>query len=221
LHPKTNWRPDHGTAEALRPAPLSPRPGASQGRAHRPGAPRRSFVSSAGFTLIEMIVVILLIAILLGISTGMLATAKERARASVSRDTAKQIADAWVRHLHTVGEWPTAVVENTDETQYLETKAAHLAMLNRMSGGNPADGYYFLELKQQEKDEGLKDSWGSYFLVFLDKNYDGQIPYPSMGEAAGSEDEEEEEVAWIKAAAVVLSIGKDKTPGTKDDILVF
>ncbi len=208
LPQNTDLHPEHGTAGTPSPDPLSRRPGASQGRAHRPDAPRRTVASSSGFTLIELIVVGALISILLGVSVGMLAGMKAKGRAAATRDTAKQLVEAWTRHLQTVGEWPSAIPDAAETTPQ-KTSKAHLEALNLMSGDDPSLGYYFLELKEKEKQEGLKDSWGELFNVYLDTDYDGQITHPTQSETL------------LKTSVAVLSWGEDRKSGTKDDILVY
>ncbi len=166
-------------------------------------APRRR-----GFSLLEMLVVVALIGLLLGISTSILAGMKEKARGTVTRDTAKQLAEAWTRHLQALGEWPDAI-RNASETSAFSADSAHLKILNRMSGNTPSMGYYFLETKEKERTEGLKDSWGHLFSLWFDTDYDGQVPNPAK---AGQQ---------IKAAVVVASPGKDGKMGTNDDIVVY
>ena len=161
-------------------------------------APRRR-----GFSLLEMLVVVALIGLLLGISTSILAGMKEKARGTVTRDTAKQLAEAWTRHLQALGEWPDTILD------FPTSDSAHLKILNRMSGDTPSLGYYFLETKEKERDEGLKDSWGNLFSLWFDTDYDGQVPHPAKPSET------------IKAAVVVASPGKDGKMGTNDDIVVY
>lgn len=161
-----------------------------------------------GFSLLEMLVVVALIAILLGISTSILSGMKEKARAAVTRDAAKQLAEAWTRHLQVRGEWP-ASIQASPENNEVKADSAHLKILNLMSNGQPSLGYYFLEVKEKEKKEGLKDSWGSVLSLWFDTDYNGQLPHPTKpGE-------------MVKAAVVVASPGKDKQLGTNDDIVVY
>lgn len=174
-------------------------------------APRvkRTVSSRHGFTLLEMIVVITIIAILLGISTAMLAGMKQKGQAAVTRDTAKQLAEAWTRHLQMLGEWPAAIQSTAEGTAH-EANAAHLKILNQMKGDTPALGYYFLELSKEEKENGLKDKWGTVFALWFDTDYDGLIPHPHPPKEAHA----------VRTAVIVGSPGKDKVWGTKDDISV-
>lgn len=218
LPQNTNLHPERGTAGTPCPTLLSRHLGATQGRAHRPGEPQRPLARSSGFTLIEMIVVAALIAVLLSVSVGMLAGMKEKARASVTRDTAKQIAESWTRHLQTLGEWPPEILARASETPsgFITTSPDHLMWLNKMdkagNDGKPGLGYYFLEAKEKERAEGLKDSWGNLFHVWFDVDYDGQIRHPASPD---------DDPYYIKAAVVVFSKGADKDSPTKDDILVY
>jgi prepilin-type N-terminal cleavage/methylation domain-containing protein len=157
-----------------------------------------------GFSLLEMLVVVALMTLLLGISTAVLSGMKEKARAAVSRDTAKQFAEAWTRYLQTYGEWPETIESGSDGTK-VEATASHLKLLNKKQT--------FFDTKERERSSGaksgLRDSWGNMFAIWFDTDYDGQLENPFDSEVI------------VKAAVVVASPGKDGKYGTKDDIVVY
>jgi len=150
-----------------------------------------------GFTLVEMMAVILIMALLIGVGVSMLGKAKDNARATITRDTAKQIAESWGLYLNQNAGWP-AVIPATAETE-----PVHSMQTNLVAG---------FELKEEEKVSGLRDSWGSLYSLWFDigdTGYDGQIEHPY------------ESGTFIKAPIVVISPGKDKSLGTRDDIVVY
>ena len=160
---------------------------------------------SAGFTLIEMIVVIMIIGILIGVGAFTFGKAKDNARSALTRDTAKQIVDSWTLYQQTKYEWP-ASIPSTAETTPLSSLITNLVST--------------FELKLEEKTSGLKDSWGSLYSIWLDTDYDGQIildPNPWRDIHPSFKDEP---ILTIKGAVLVASPGKDKSLGTRDDIIV-
>ena len=164
---------------------------------------------SAGFTLIEMIVVILIIGILIGVGAFTFGKAKDNARSAITRDTAKQIVDSWTLYQQTKYEWP-ASIPSTAETVPLDSEACYL----------PTNSVSNFELKLEEKTSGLKDSWGSLYSIWLDTDYDGQIildPNPWRDIHPSFKDEP---ILTIKGAVLVASPGKDKSLYTRDDIIV-
>jgi prepilin-type N-terminal cleavage/methylation domain-containing protein len=182
-HPRAAENSIMPALSATSPSPASPAPARTPCR--------------RGFSLLEMLVVVALIGILLGISTTILAGMKEKARAAVTRDTAKQLAEAWTRLLQDHGEWPAEIMKAGDGE--VTAGSSHLKIL----GG-------FFETREKEREKGLKDSWGNLFKLWFDTDYDGRIIHPALGADQR-----------IRASVVVASPGKDGKWGTKDDIVVY
>jgi prepilin-type N-terminal cleavage/methylation domain-containing protein len=160
--------------------------------------------SSAGFTLLEMLIVIMIIGILLGVGAFTFGKAKDNARAALTRDTAKQIVDSWALYQQTKYEWPTSIPSSAETTALLSLAS------NLVSN---------FELKLEEKTSGLKDSWGTLYSIWLDTDYDGQITLPS-NPFPGHPSYQDPPPLIIKGAVLVASPGKDKILGTRDDIIV-
>ena len=159
---------------------------------------------SAGFTLLEMLIVIMIIGILLGVGAFTFGKAKDNARSALTRDTAKQIVDSWTLYQQTKYEWPTSIPLSAGTTP--------LPSLSSNLVSN-------FELKLQEKTSGLKDSWGTLYSIWFDTDYDGQIildpnPFIAHPSYAG------QTPLIIKGAVLVASPGKDKILGTRDDIIL-
>jgi len=119
-----------------------------------------------GFTLIELLAVILIIGILISIAFGAFAGVRQQAWRAKSRDLARQLSHAWNQHLLANREFPQGVPLYSD--------AVHLAMLN----AGRTNGTYFLDLKKEERANGLKDKWGALYKVELDTDYDGLVTHP-------------------------------------------
>ncbi len=159
---------------------------------------------SAGFTLLEMLIVIMIIGILIGVGAFTFGKAKDNARSALTRDTAKQIVDSWTLYQQTKYEWP-ASIPSSAETTALPSLVSNLVST--------------FELKLEEKMSGLKDSWGSLYSIWLDTDYDGQIildpnPFTAHPSFQG------QTKLTIKGPVLVASPGKDKILYTRDDIIV-
>ncbi len=150
--------------------------------------------SSSGFTLIEMLVVIGILAILMAAVTGGLTGAKEQAYKTQARDTARQICQGWNLYLLDNRGFPTEGLEKKDG-EYAAT-AKSMKVLNT--------GKTYVELTDDELDanegNGLHDHWGGLLYFRLDEDYDGKVDNPAP---------ESNDVDTFRANVVAWSRGKN------------
>lgn len=153
---------------------------------------------SSGFTLIEMLVVLAILALLMGaVSTGIV-RAKEQAYKTRARDTARQICQAWNLYLMDNHKFPAASSLDSVKDGYV-TGTKSLESLN--------GGKRYLEATEQEgDDDGLRDPWGSLFRFRLDEDYDGKIDNP----VAGVEGLQSDSDVYGNVVAWSLGPGADK-----------
>lgn len=107
-----------------------------------------------GFTLVEIIVVIAVIALLMGLLFPALRNARERARIARARSQVMVLQQAWLAYWNTYNELPT----------YNAMTAAACDLL----GGNNPDGIAFVEFDQSAYDNGLVDPWGNLYQLEFD-----------------------------------------------------
>ncbi len=128
--------------------------------------------SPSGFTLIEMLIVLAIIALLMGAATIGVAHAKEQAYKTRTRDTARQICQAWNLYLIDNHQFPEAGLLEKDGNEYVTSRKS-LETLNA--------GKKYLEIAEEEAEDGLLDHWGNLFRFRLDDDYDGKVKNPAAG----------------------------------------
>jgi prepilin-type N-terminal cleavage/methylation domain-containing protein len=145
---------------------------------HEDNGPLRA-TSRQGFTLLELLVVIVIIGVLAAVLLGAYQQARTAAWKMKARDAARQLATAWNAYLIQGGSFPTNLVAettyNTDAPRSLtfETTTNNMTVLNQFNAGRG-----LLEQSADQRLNGMKDHWGRYFHVRLDVNYDGMISSP-------------------------------------------
>lgn len=168
--------------------------------------PRRGGVAAvrAGFTLIEMLVVLLVAAILITAVFNGLSTARQMAWRTRARDTARQLVQAWNLHLNDNRQFPDEQKFGGDlaEGGYAASPQ-NLALLNA--------GRVYLELSEKDRDAGLRDRWGNTMGFNLDFDYDGMVanPAPEVFEV----EKAVKDMATVRATSIAWSRGP--TPGIK------
>lgn len=152
-----------------------------------------SAAGAAGFTLIEMLTVILIISVLMGVSSAAISGAHKSARRTRSRDICRQLVTAWNAYLLDERKFPEeSLFDNADSYDgYLAATANNIGKrLNTTynAKGEPySDSKMYFETPESEcersgthpnytfKGTGVLDSWGDPILFTLDFDYDGKI----------------------------------------------
>ncbi len=161
----------------------------------------------SGFTLVEMISVLLIMAVLAAALTAGLATARNKAWRAKARESCRNIHMAWDLYLVDMRKFPfdkgggQKQVANSENMKWLVDPAE-----NRLKRT-------YLEMDDKEKDEGFNDHWGQPLKFSLDTDYDGQVdnPYPDIRDPA---------IATVKASSIVWSDGDPKRKNRDDNPIV-
>ena len=117
---------------------------------------RDRFITKRGFTLMELMVVIVVIGILVGLLVPAIIKAKEGAREKKARTEVFELQKAWAMYYQTYKTLPFVGVGLMD--------SANTTLL-----GGGTDGIVFMEFTPKELDDGFKDPWKElYQLEFAD-----------------------------------------------------
>ena len=147
-----------------------------------------------GFTLIEMLVVIVIIAILVALLFPAIKQALLKAEVAKAKTTILSIATAFKAFNSEYGYLPNAVGSSaTDmQTSFLDN-----------STDNPRN-ITFLDTANKDIVGGIiMDPWRHAYQIMVDANYDGIITTPLGG---------------VTNSVAVWSLGPDGTAGTSDDV---
>lgn len=171
----------------------------------------------SGFTLLELLVVISIIAILAGMVLPMFYSAKERAREAKAKVAVKALETAFKSYLDTYKVWPADIAAGTEVTPY-EVKDDTIKLFSMLSGLPAAvalnpQGIAFFEFESTNSLIAY-DPWANpsdpdrdkhVYWVMFDKNYDNVI-------SVGGQD--------VYRCVVVWSPGKGGTNdyGGEDDV---
>ena len=141
---------------------------------------RRQSTGRSGFTLIEMLVVILIICILVASTVGIYQQARNSAWKQRARDTARQIATAWNIYLIDNHAYPATTSFQGYGAVYsgtFQTIATNMSVLNSSK--------IYLEQSADQRindgNHGMMDKWGNFFYVRLDQTYTGTLQSPVDG----------------------------------------
>lgn len=160
--------------------------------------------AKSGFTLIEMIAVLLIIALVAAASTAGLSKAKDKAWRTQARELCRQLNEAWNAYLVDERKFPSEL----GAAKGLEAKYNNIKYL---AGANESDKVY-IELTDKEKgagsDGGLRDHWNGMIYFSLDADYDGKVDNPAP-EARAVDDDDKAALAAVTASAISWSKGKD------------
>jgi len=153
--------------------------------------------SRTGFTLIEMLVVIAIIAIIAGIVFPAVTRGLRTAKRNVAASEAKSIAGA-IRVFYDDYGWlpvPAANQGGSEDGLVSDSKEVIQVLLGDNETVNPK-GKLYLDTDVATSDGTMLDPWGTQYSVLLDLNFDGRLTY------RGSE---------FTQRAIVISSGRDLT----------
>ena len=163
----------------------------------------------SGFTLIEMIAVLLILAILAAALTAGLANARNKAWRTQVRENCRSLCTAWNAYLLDCRKFPKDIPGGGKK---LEAKFDNIKWIvdaeeNRFSR-------IYLEISEEEKKNGLIDHWGQKLHFSLDTDYDGQVenPYPGALDPA---------VKNAKATSIAWSDGDPRRAKRDDNPIVI
>ncbi len=125
----------------------------SKGQKSEVGSPE-----SAGFSLMEIMVVLVVISVLVGLLFPALMAARERARKTRARVETRELQKAWQSYFTTYGEFPGS-----------GDGPMNLARTEVLAGNN-ARNIVFMEFPEKALDSGsskngFRDPWGNYYQV--------------------------------------------------------
>ena len=132
----------------------------------------------AGFTLIEMLTVLLIIALLASIAFGAFQAARTTAWKQKARDAGRQLAIAWNLKMQDDGKFPSMAAFDTSavgsDGSEITFDATGYNLTNSLNGART-----YFEATTDQQHNGLRDHWGQLFHVRLDADYDGQVKDPA------------------------------------------
>ena len=153
-----------------------------------------------GFTLMELLVVVLIIGILASASIGIYQHSRTAAWKQRARDSARQIAVAWNIKLLDDHAFPPSISFsdiNGTALPLITTDITFPTTTTNMAILNSTKLYLEQNANQRSINSGMIDKWGHFFNVRLDLNYDGLVQDPRDPSGATT----------INANVVVWSLG--------------
>lgn len=194
---------------------------------------RTKFDSRGGFTLVEMIAVILIMAILIGVVITGLNSARENAWRTRARDSARQLVDAWNLYLLDNRSFPAeselggrsgglgfpatikALAPLRPETGVRYIELSFDEAYDRKGGSDEAElsGVGGESTEKSGRDIAMADRWGKPICFELDFDLDGFSDAPAV--MVPGKGKKKEGKGAIKANAVAWSWGPPARKGKK------
>lgn len=152
----------------------------------------------AGFTLVEMLAVLMILAILMGVVSSAISAARRSAMRTYSRDISRQLVIAWTAYLNDQGSFPakSKFGDKAEKDGVFFASANNIGkLLNTQyyANGTPiADSMAYYETSKDECERtisgnsvtctgtGICDKWGDRLRMALDFDLDGRISNPVL-----------------------------------------
>jgi general secretion pathway protein G len=150
-----------------------------------------------GFTIIEMLVVLGMIAILASLVLTGVHGVRLQAKKTKARHDVEQIATAWGNYLQEYRRFPKTVTVTKMDS------AALSILRGETAGPDNPQRLTFMEFKSATTN--YADPWGSLYEVALDQDLDNKVTVPGLASP-------------LYRSVAVWSKGPDGVAGTKDDI---
>lgn len=163
-----------------------------------------------GFTLIEMVAVVLILSLLMAAMVTGLSRARNAAWRVQARETCRELCEAWNAYLLEERAFPEKKEFDLDGGNSIPATADNIRFL---SGKSDVTSKVYLELNEEEKNkdkrDGLKDHWGNRIYFMLDFDYAGEIdnPHPAANGLGNN--------TKVRASAIAWSPGSDTKGGQK------
>jgi len=166
-----------------------------------------------GFTLIEIMVVIAIMALLAGMLLGGIGAAKAKAKKTEARSAVSQIATAWNSYFADYKRFPNEMKGDSFDLSAMNEDAVHIMHGDYNLTDYPAHSKYktknprqtaYLDFHEGHVG-GYLDPWGHVYQLSLDeKPYDSKVNVPGL--------------TGLQFSVAVWSMGPDGLNGTADDI---
>lgn len=140
----------------------------------------------ASFTLIELMVVMLIIAILAGITYPVVMASRRRAMEQRAEAEVRMIQAAIKQYVALYRKWP-AVLSHTNDSAFTNANQLDAVIRPLVEPDHPANPRRRVFLRIQENsivtnggDMRVVDPWGNNYWIFLDTDYDGLVSRESI-----------------------------------------
>ena len=178
--------------------------------------------STSGFTLVELLTVIAIIAVLMGILFPTIGAAIEGAKKTQAKNDSLQLVNAIKGYYTEYGKYPTAAAADTTVSdadmiillKELRVPAGYTPTMNprKINFLEVSDAKNLNQAETKQK-SGIStsgkwlDPWGTVYKVRIDADYDNQMTHPYTSNAGAT---------TLSTGVIAWSIGRDGQGGAAD-----